>query len=154
MTEPFALRAWNRLAGYAAGRYLFSKIVCWKAPYFATIAPRFERLERWHAEVRLRKRRRVQNHLGTVHAIAMANLCEVAAGTMLEATVPPSHRWIPRGMRIDYLAKASTDLRVTASATPLEFSEAVDVPVICRVVDTNGQEVVRATIDMYISPRR
>ena len=41
----FALKAWNNLKGNVAGRWLFSRFVCFKAPYFASISPLFERLE-------------------------------------------------------------------------------------------------------------
>jgi Domain of unknown function (DUF4442) len=32
----------------------------------------------------------------TVHAIASCNAAEVAMGMLMEATVPRSHRWIPK----------------------------------------------------------
>jgi Domain of unknown function (DUF4442) len=38
----------------------------------------------------------VYNHLLTVHAIASCNAAEVAMGILMEATVPRSHRWIPK----------------------------------------------------------
>ena len=39
------LQLWRRLGGGAFGQWVFSRIVCAKAPYFATIAPRFRVLE-------------------------------------------------------------------------------------------------------------
>ena len=62
------LNMWNRLQGKPLGKWLFSKVICWKAPYFATISPRFEELKPGHARVSLKKRRAVENHIGTVHA--------------------------------------------------------------------------------------
>ena len=38
----FALKAWNNLKGNVAGRWLFSRFVCFKAPYFASISPLFD----------------------------------------------------------------------------------------------------------------
>jgi acyl-coenzyme A thioesterase PaaI-like protein len=82
-------------------------------------------------------------------------LAEVAAGTMTEATVPPTHRWIPKGMTVEYLKKAGTDLRAVARLEPVpEFGAAVDVPVPVSVTDTNGTEVFRAVITMFVSPRK
>jgi len=57
----------------------------------------------------------VLNHIGTVHAIAMCNMAELAGGTMTEVTVPATHRWIPKGMTVEYLKKAETDLIAIAS---------------------------------------
>ena len=42
----------------------------------------------------------------------MCNMAELAAGTMTDVTVPGNYRWIPKGMTVEYLAKAETDLTV------------------------------------------
>ena len=47
MTHPMANRlldTWHRLHRWPAGDWLFSRAVCFKAPYFATVAPRITRL--------------------------------------------------------------------------------------------------------------
>ena len=101
----------------------------------------------------MKKRRAVQNHIGTVHAIAICNLAEVAAG-MSEATTPPTHRWIPKGMTVEYLKKAGTDLVATATLRnePI-FAEAMELPIEVEVEDAAAVVVVRATISMWITPR-
>ena len=124
------LGLWNRLAPLPAGKWLFSRLVCWKAPYFSSIRPHFDELRPGYSAVSLPKRRAVHNHIGTVHAIAMCNLAELAGGTMTEVTTPTSHRWIPKGMTVEYLKKAETDLRAVAELDPLpEFGAAADLPV-------------------------
>ena len=149
-----ALRTWRKLSGSVFGRWVFSRIVCFRAPYFSTIRPVFEVLEPGHAVARMRKRRAVTNHIGTVHAIAMANLCEFVAGTMTEVSVPTSMRWIPRGMEIHYLDKAETDIRASASIPDIHEGEARDIVVPVVVTDANGKNVVRADVTMYVSPRK
>ncbi|MEQ8204803.1 MAG: hotdog fold domain-containing protein [Woeseia sp.] len=148
-----ALNTWNKLSGTAFGRWLFTRAVCFKAPYFASISPSFLELDVGRAVVRLKKRRKVENHIGTVHAIAMANLAELAAGTMMEVSIPSSQRWIPRGMTIEYLAKAESDVTATASLPALAYGPAQDVIVSISVRDTDGKEVSRASVPMYVSPR-
>ncbi len=147
------LRTWQRHGGTALGRWFFSRMVCLKAPYFASIRPTFDRLEPGRAEARFKKRRRVTNHIGTVHAIAMANLCELVAGTGTDVSVPAGMRWIPRGMTIEYLAKATSHVRATATLPPIEQGEARDVIVNVDVFDQSGTRVVHADITMYVSPR-
>jgi acyl-coenzyme A thioesterase PaaI-like protein len=97
----------------------------------------------------------VHNHLGTVHAIASCNLAEYAMGVLAEATVPASHRWIPRGMSVQYLAKAETDLLAVATfPRPPAFGAAgEDVDADVTLTDADGREVVHATITLRISPR-
>jgi hypothetical protein len=63
-------------------------------------------------------------------------------------------RWIPRGMTIEYLRKAETDVTGTARLDKTEWSGAEDVGVHVSVTDRQGTEVVRAVITMYVSERK
>lgn len=155
VSTPSVLGAWHRWSGTALGRVLVSGAVWFRAPYFLTAAPVIRSLEPGCAQVRLRNWWLVHNHLGTVHAIASCNLAEYAMGVLAEATLPTTHRWIPTGMTVDYLAKAETDLRAVATfATPPAFGdEREDAAVEVAVTDTDGREVVHATIRLRIAPR-
>ena len=145
----------RRMSRWPCGRWLFSRLVCLKAPYFASIAPRIERLEPGRCEATLRHRRRVGNHLGGVHAIALCNLAELAGGLATDASLPPSLRWIPKGMQVEYLRKAVGTMRAVAtSAAPVvETPDAYPLPVEVAVTDAAGETVFRARIAMWISPR-
>ena len=149
-----ALAAWHRLAAKPFGKTLFSRAVCFKAPYFASISPRFEELRPGFARVAMKKRRAVQNHIGTVHAIAMCNLAEIAAGTLTEVSIPDSMRWLPKGMTVEYLKKAETDVEAIATLPTVEEGAARDVPALVEVRDRAGAVVCRATITMWVSPRK
>ena len=93
------------------GKKLFTQAVCYKAPYFKTISPLITELRAGYCEVLVKNRKQVQNHLGTVHAIAMANMCELSMGMAVESACPNGLRWIPKAMEIKYLKKAKTDLK-------------------------------------------
>jgi acyl-coenzyme A thioesterase PaaI-like protein len=148
------LGLWERFAAVPGGKWLFSTLVCLKAPYFSTIRPRFEELRPGHCRVRIRKRRRVLNHIGTVHAIAICNMAELAAGTMTEVTVPSTHRWIPKGMTVQYLKKANSDLVAVATAQgAVDWSAPTDFIVDVVVRDRQGEEVFKAAITMWVTPR-
>jgi acyl-coenzyme A thioesterase PaaI-like protein len=151
---PAVLRHYRRLSRWPAGRWLFARIVTFSAPYFASIAPRFHELRPGLCQVSLRKRRAVLNHIGTVHAIAMANLCELACGLLMEVSIPTTMRWIPRGMTIEYLRKAETNVTGTARLDKTQWTGAEDVGVPVSVTDRSGNEVVRAVITMYVSERQ
>ncbi len=146
---------YRRLARWPAGQWLFSRAVCWRAPYFATIAPRITQLEPGRCEATLRHRRKVTNHLGTVHAIALCNLAELTGGLMTDASLPASMRWIPKGMQVEYLKKAVGTMHgvATADAPIVESSEAYELPVTVRVSDAAGEGVFRARITMWVSPK-
>ncbi len=147
-----ALKAWKKLSTKPAGKWMFSRLISLKAPYFGSIGAKFEELRPGYCEVHLKKRRKVLNHIGTVHAIAMCNMAELAGGSMTDATMPSTHRWIPKSMTVEYLAKAETNLRAIAQLDPIpEFGESQELPVIVNVLDTNDVSVFRAVITMWIS---
>lgn len=149
-------RAWQQLSRRPLGSRLFSVAAMARVPYFASITPHVTRMEPGYAEVRVPKWFFVYNHLHTVHAIASCNAAEAAMGMVMEATVPTTHRWIPKGMTSSYLAKATTSLIAQARLDPLpdfdSIAEGTDVVVSVSVLDTHGEEVVHADITTWVTP--
>jgi len=134
---------------------VFSVLFSQKAPYFATVRPRFVELRPDYAELVVPKRRGVQNHLGTVHAIALCNGLEAAMGALAEASVPADKRWIPKGMDVAYTAKATSDITCTARTDRSQWTgDDPDVPVRVRGVRDDGTVVVEGVIRLWVTPRR
>jgi acyl-coenzyme A thioesterase PaaI-like protein len=156
MSKPnFALSLWQKLSGKPGGKWFFSLMISRRAPYFTSISPLIKELRPGYCEVFSQKRRAVTNHIGTFHAIAMCNMAELAGGMLTEVSVPASHRWIPKGMSVEYLKKAETDLHAVAELKPLpRFGAAAELPVTVNVYDTSEQLVFRAVISMWISPKK
>lgn len=148
-------RAWQRLSDRPGGSRLFSLAAMARVPYFASVLPHVRCMEPGFAEVDVPKWLFVHNHLHTVHAIASCNAAEMAMGMLMEATVPTSHRWIPKAMNVQYLQKATTSLRATARIDPPDFAYATEgfelvIPV--SVTDRQGVEVVHADITTWVTP--
>ncbi|NIJ74225.1 acyl-coenzyme A thioesterase PaaI-like protein [Xanthomonas sp. F4] len=129
--------------------------MCFKASYFASIAPRITVLEPGRCEARIAHRRRVNNHIGTVHAIALCNLAELAGGLMVDASLLPSMRWTPKGMQVEYRNKALGPMH--AMATPdvaiIAAERGDDLPVSVEIRDPRAKVVCVARIAMWVSPR-
>jgi acyl-coenzyme A thioesterase PaaI-like protein len=126
-----------------------------RVPYFASVLPHVRRIEPGLAEVDVPKWFFVHNHLSTVHAIASCNAAEMAMGMLMEASVPTSHRWIPKAMNVAYLQKATTSLRATARIDVPDFASATegfDLVVPVSVTDRSGVEVVHADITTWVTP--
>lgn len=137
----------------ASGNEAFSRKLTKIVPYFSTIDPLFVDLRPGYAEVTMANTPKVHNHLGTVHAIAMCNLAEIAAGLMTDVSIPASCRWIPVGMNVRYLAKATTDLRAIADGSTLSWQAGeIEVPV--DIFDTTGLVVCTAKIAVKISAKK
>jgi hypothetical protein len=73
-------------------------------------------------------------------------------GMVMEATVPSSHRWIPKAMNVRYLQKATTSLRATARLDPPDFVRITELVVPVGVTDRAGTEVVHADITTWVTP--
>ena len=137
----------------SVARWIFSRIICYMAPYFRTIKPLFLELRPCYSRVLLKRRWSVTNHLGTVHAIAMCNLAEYAAGIMLEASIPPHLRWIPKGMTVSYQKIAKGSVVGICEILPEDMVPG-ELPMTVSVRDENKDEVFKAVITMHLSERK
>ena len=152
---PTVLDLWKTTTALPGGKRLFSIAFAQKAPYFATIHPRFVAIRPNYAELVIPKRRRVHNHLKTVHAIALCNGLEAAMGALAEATIPADRRWIPKGMEISYTAKATSDITCIAETDAAQWaSDEPDLPVRVRGVRDDGTVVIEGVIRLWVTPRK
>ncbi|AIO70952.1 hotdog fold domain-containing protein [Burkholderia oklahomensis] len=133
-----------------AGSAQFSKMVCQMAPFFGTIEPQVVELQPGRAEAKIGFRREITNHLGTVHAIALCNAAELVAGLMTQVSIPDGLRWIPKGMTVEYLAKAKTDVTAVADGSAVDWQSEGDKIVPVEVTDAEGKTVFTARITMNI----
>ncbi|MCO3257887.1 DUF4442 domain-containing protein, partial [Pseudomonas aeruginosa] len=77
-------------------------------------------------------------------------LASSAASDVYKRQIPAGHRWIPRGMTVEYLAKATGDVRAVADGSQIDWQATGNlvVPVVAYVDD---KPVFRAEITMYVS---
>ena len=151
---PSVLDLWSSMTKLPQGKRLFSIAFARRAPYFATIRPRFVDIRPNHASLVIPKRRAVHNHIGTVHAIALCNGLEAAMGALAEATIPADKRWIPKGMDIAYTAKATTDITCYAETDPGQWtSDDPDLHVRVWGERTDGEVVITGVIKLWVTPK-
>ena len=147
-SENNILRWWHRLSGWPAGAWLFSRFLGWYAPYSGTIGSRIEVLQPGFAQVSLRDRRKVRNHLKSIHAIALMNLGEIATGLAVLTTITPEMRGIVLGLQAEYLKKSRGKLVAQASfELPSQIDDNTPREAKTEIVDDAGDVVaiVRAT---------
>ncbi|KAF1018567.1 MAG: hypothetical protein GAK29_04189 [Acinetobacter bereziniae] len=131
----------------------FSKMACQMAPYFSTINPTITVLQEGFSTVEVPFTKEVTNHLGTLHAIALCNAAELAAGMMTNVSIPNGAKWIPKGMEVKYLAKAKTDIIAIADGRDIDWTIEGDIQVPVSIKDTEGTEVFTAKITMNIKAK-
>jgi acyl-coenzyme A thioesterase PaaI-like protein len=149
-----ALTAWRTASRLPLGDRLFSLGMSIHVPYFGSVRPHVLELAPGRCRVRIADRWRVHNHLGTVHAIAQCNAAEIAMGMAVDASVPPTHRWIPIGMTVEYRAKARGTLTATAAFDPPVWpGHATDHTVNVEIEDARGMITSHARITVRVEPR-
>lgn len=144
---------WRQFAPLPGGRWLFSRLLGILIPYTGSIGARVEELQPGHARVTLRERRAVRNHLGSIHALALANLGEVTSGLATIMALPPGTRSIVTGLSIDYLKKARGTLTAESRVTvPAVINASTDLVVACDIRDAGGDVVARTQVCWRLAP--
>jgi acyl-coenzyme A thioesterase PaaI-like protein len=154
---PAVLDLWQKTSRLPQGKRIFSVAFARKAPYFATVRPRFVDIRPNRAELVIPKRRKVHNHIGTLHAIALCNGLEAAMGALAEATIPRDKRWIPKGMEVAYTAKADSDVTCVAETDPEQWTDDAlpasggELPVRVRGTRRDGEVVIEGVIRLWVT---
>jgi acyl-coenzyme A thioesterase PaaI-like protein len=136
------------------GRRAFSVFYQAAAPYFLTIPASITDLAPGVAHASMPAVPWTRNHLGTVHAIALCNLAEYTMGAVAEATIPDTHRWVPKGMTVEYTAKACGTMYAEALLTlPEPIGDRLEIPVAVAVADRERTEVFTAEIRIWVTAK-
>jgi len=140
------LEAWRRLSPlpFGIGKRIFSRFVGSMAPYTGTIGALVLALEPGFARVTLRDRRKVRNHLNSIHAVALMNLGELVTGVALMSSLPAGSRGIVTDLAMTYKKKARGALLAEARVDPPTSPGKHDFVVVGSIRDAAGDEVAEA----------
>ncbi len=152
MTSPNRLMSlWNRCQRLPLGQKVFSRVICWAAPFTGTVRPLVTDLKPGRSTIRMRERRRVRQHLKSVHAGALFTLAEGASGLAMMSWVPDDARAIVTSMKIQFHKKGRGWLTAVGSCTVPDLKNGAqsadndrEVTVSIQVTDTAGDQVCSA----------
>ena len=147
---PDLLVTWQACQRLPGGKWLFSRLLGWRVPYSGSISPLITALQPGYARVELRDRRAVRNHLDSVHAIALANLGEIASGLALLCALPAHVRGIVTHISIDFLKKARGDLVAEGRVSLPEVSGDIQHVVQADIRDRAGDVVARIEVNWQL----
>ncbi len=145
-------KAWDITSLLPGGAKIYSRFLAASIPYTGTIGAEFVDLEPGFALVRMRDRRALRNHLGSVHAIALCNLAEVTGNAALACALPEDARFIVTRLDMRYLKKARGTISATCHCAPNYGSERREVQLDVELHDEAGVLVARAALFTLIGP--
>lgn len=145
---PVGMRSW-----------LLSKVIGRVVRFAGTAGTRVEKLTPNECIIVMRNKKKVQNHIGSVHAAAMALMAESATGFITGLTVPDSRILVIRNMDLEYVRRATGDMKAVASFTDeqvdfIKNTEKGDIEVPVVVTDSTGTETVKARMVWAWTPKK
>ncbi|MBJ2138707.1 DUF4442 domain-containing protein [Paraglaciecola chathamensis] len=110
-------------------------------------------------EYRMKNRKKVQNHIGSVHAAAMALLAESATGFIVGINLPGDKLPLIKRMNLNYVKRATGDMKAVAVLTDEQIKllceqEKGEINVQVKVTDETGIEPVVCEMIWAWVPKR
>ena len=138
---------------------LVSRAVGRTIPFVGTAGLKVEKLTATEVVVRLRNRRSVHNHIGGLHAGAMALLAETATGLAVALNVAGHCVPLLRTLDVSFDRPAQGALRASASlsqeeAERIQTSDIGKISVPLHLEDDAGKEPIDAALQWAWLPKR
>ena len=127
--------------------WLLTKLFCSQVKYANTTGIKITHIDHQLVEIELANKKKVQNHIGGVHAIAAALLAESASGIVFGINLPDSHLPLLKSMRMDFLRRMQGALKARATITAeqleqMRVQDKGDFMVEVHITDESGEEPI------------
>jgi acyl-coenzyme A thioesterase PaaI-like protein len=140
---PFSEKYRFRLISFAIG-----KIV----PFFSTAGLKVIELEKKHVKLKIKNKKKVQNHMKSVHASAIGLLAEATSGILVAVNLPSNAKYSTLSTQAVYNSKAFGDLEAECSFSEQDIKEieskvkgSIKIPVV--VIDSKGNKPAEFVVE-------
>ncbi|WP_229817437.1 DUF4442 domain-containing protein [Thalassotalea profundi] len=127
--------------------WLLTKLFCSQVKYANTTGIKITHIDHQKVEIELANKRKVQNHIGGVHAVAAALLAESASGIVFGINLPDSQLPLLKSMKMDFLRRMEGALKAKATITSeqldqMKAQDKGDFLVEVHITDESGEEPI------------
>ncbi|MGM0564068.1 MAG: hotdog fold domain-containing protein [Pseudomonadota bacterium] len=147
LPDPLRKAAVSRLFGFVV-------------KFFGTASIRVDEISDKRAVMTLKNRRKVQNHIGTVHAAAMSLLAESCTGMLLAMSVPDDKLPLMKTMSFNYVKRAAPGELVAVAELSdgqlerIQRDDKGEVTIDITITDTKGVEPVLCQMTWAWIPKK
>ena len=117
--------------------------------FVGTAGIRFDKMSTQEVVLSLENKKKVQNHLGQVHAAATALLAETATGMVVGMNLPDDKIPLMKNMSISYTKRSQGAQKAVATLAPemieqFKTEDKGDILIPVTITDSVGTEVIQA----------
>lgn len=145
---------WKKFSRYPGGKLVFSWCLGLFIPYSGSITPEVQQLEPGYAKVLMRDRKRLRNHLKSIHAAALMNFAELTSGLAFVSGISTDMQAIVTHFEMDYLKKGRGDLIAEAKVQPISDHTEKKCEVEAIIRDKTDDIVARGRATWFIRPKK
>lgn len=124
-----------------------------------TVGVTIEELSENRAVVSLKNKKSVQNHIGSVHAVANILIAESATGYLVGMNLPDTSVPVIKTIKADYVKRAKGDMKAVATLTDeqvkqIKTTEKGEMVVNVTITDSEDKEPVMMEMLWAWTPKR
>lgn len=139
------LHSWNATKKLPLGRWLFSFLLSRRIPYSGSIHAEIVSLSEGQCIIRMRDRKKVRNHLSSIHAIALLNLGELCGGLAMHTRLPGDCKAIITRLEADYLKKARGAVTAESHVSNTVFTDGQTLQLETTLFNENREQLATVT---------
>lgn len=144
------------LKQFPFGKFFFSHLIGFYAPYTASICPFVEEFNFNSSIISIQNYPWLRNPFQSVHAIALANLGELSSGIVMHSLLLQSKKFrgIPIEIKTEYYRKGRGKLFGSCQGIDIDkISEPCNVNVVSEIKDSKNNLICKTTVVWTLSYR-
>lgn len=140
--------------------FLLTLLFCTKVKYAKTTGIKIKKVSNKNVEITLANKKKVQNHIGGIHAVAAALLAESTTGIVFGMNVPDTCIPLLKSMTLRYQRRMQGALTAKATLTDEQITqinseEKGDMLISVAITDESGQSPIECDMEWaWVSKKR